>query len=77
MKLYLVENSLFHLCGARYEELHSFYTKCEDYYICNSMTGCKIKFPSLLAVGSELNKLIFFTKDYFEKTYPNCPYIEI
>lgn len=78
MRLYLVENSLYHLCPGpvRYHEYHCFYKRREDYYVCSDIK-CGIKFPAIFAMGSDLNRHKFMSVNYFNKTYGNAPYIDL
>lgn len=85
MKLYLIDNALFHLCPARYQEYHCHYVlKKDDYCYCNSWSDCKLKYPSILIIGSihgierwKKNMTNYISVNRFNEKYYNAPYIDL
>ena len=74
MKLYLVNNGLFHLCTT--EQYNNYYrrSRSSDSLYCYR---CNFKFPSILALGSEINTYQVYTKGYFNRNFANATYIDL
>ena len=83
MKLYLVNNGLWHSCPELQFIIWNRYFRIKEYYKCDT---CNFKFPNILAIGSKTQKIGNITRigeitSYslitFNYTFPNAPYIEL